>query len=108
MINAFDPREIIIIGFGPEISLENLKATLNIDVKERLDNPLDEVIEPEIGRSFGVLVSEDDFSPKGELEYEDPFVGGEKTEISKVEGLLSLVRKEIELASSKRDHAKKL
>ena len=107
MINAFDPREIIVIGFGPEISQENLKATLNIDVKERLDNPLDEVIEPEIGRSFAVLVSEDDFSPKGELEYEGPSVMGKKTDIAEVEGLINLIKKEIELASAKRDPLKK-
>lgn len=108
VINVFDPREIIVIGYGPEISHEALKSVLNIDVKERLENPLDNIIEPEIGRSFGVLVSEDDFSPKGELEYEDPSVGGEKTELGEVEGLVSLVRKEIELASSKRDRSKKL
>jgi len=107
VINAFDPQEIIVIGFGPEISQENLKATLNIDVKERLDNPLDEVIEPEISRSFGLLVSEDDFSPKGELEYEDPSVNGEKTDMAEVEGLISLIKKEIELASAKRDSLKK-
>ncbi|MDY9923201.1 hypothetical protein [Methanobacterium sp.] len=37
-------------------------SVLRIDVKERLANPLDKVIEPEIGRAFGILISEDDFS----------------------------------------------
>ncbi|MBI5680319.1 MAG: ROK family protein [Methanobacterium sp.] len=107
VVNAFDPQEIIVIGFGPEISEESLKAVLNIDVKDRLDNPLDDVIEPEIGRSFGVLVSEDDFSPEGELEYQNPSVSGVKTDIKELKGLLSLVKTEIEVASAKRDRAKK-
>ena len=106
VINAFDPREIIVIGFGPEISEETLKSTLGIDVKQRLENPLEDVIEPEIGRSFGILVSEDDFSPKGELEYQDPSVSGVETDLKEAEELLSLVRKEIEDASAKRDKAK--
>ncbi|OPX60423.1 MAG: hypothetical protein A4E25_00493 [Methanobacterium sp. PtaB.Bin024] len=107
VVNAFDPQEIIVIGFGPEISEEVLHSTLNIDVKERLENPLEEVIEPEIGRSFGVLVSEDDFSPKGTLEYQNPSVAGVETDLNKTEDLISLVRKEIQQASSKRDRDKK-
>jgi len=39
VINAFDPREIIVIGFGPEISEESLKSVFAIDVKDRLANP---------------------------------------------------------------------
>ena len=41
---------------------------LQIEIKERLDNPLDAVIEPKIGRTFGILVSEDDFSATGKIE----------------------------------------
>lgn len=107
VINAFDPQEIIVIGFGPEISEEVLKSVLNIDVKERLDNPLDDVIEPEIGRSFGVLVSEDDFSPKGTIDYQNPSVSGVETDLTETGELIRLVRREIERASKKRDHAKK-
>lgn len=107
MINAFDPQEIIVIGFGPEISEESLRATLNIDVKDRLDNPLDEIIEPEIGRSFGVLISEDDFSPEGELEYKKPSVNGVETDLGELGRLISLARSEIEIASTKRDQKKK-
>lgn len=107
VINAFDPREILVIGFGPGISEESLKSVLNIDVKDRLANPLDDVIEGEIGRSFGVLVSEDDFSPEGELEYQEPSVSGVKTDLRELEGLLGLVKTEIEQASVKRDQAKK-
>lgn len=93
MVNAFDPKEIIVIGFGPEITEQVLHSTLNIDVKERLENHLEEVIEPEIGRSFGILVSEDDFSPKGTLEYQKPSVAGVETDLKKTEDLISLVRK---------------
>ncbi|MBI4813479.1 MAG: ROK family protein [Methanobacterium sp.] len=107
VINAFDPREIMVIGFGPEISEESLKSVLNIDVKDRLNNPLDDVIEPDIGRSFGVLVSEDDFSPEGELEYQESSVSGVKTDLRELEGLVGLVKTEIEKASTKRDQAKK-
>ena len=106
VINAFDPQEIIVMGFGPEIAEETLEAVLNIDVKDRLDNPLDDVIEPEIGRTFGVLVAEDDFSPAGKLEYKEPSVSGVETDLTKTEGMISLVRKEIEKASEKRDRTK--
>jgi len=105
-LNAFDPREIIVIGFGPEISEEALESVLNIDVKERLENPLEEVIEPEIGRSFGVLVSEDDFSPAGEIQYQNPSVGGIETDLDEAEDIITLVKTQIELASAKRDAKK--
>jgi len=107
VINAFDPREIIVIGFGPEISEEVLRSVLNIDIKERFGSPLDDVIEPEIDSSFGVLVSEDDFSPKGKIEYQNPSVGGVETDLGESEDLIRLVRREIEQASAKRDRAKK-
>lgn len=61
MISVFDPREIIVIGFV-ETNCEELLDKLRIDVKERLDHSLDDIIEPEIGRKFGVLIAEDDFS----------------------------------------------
>jgi len=107
VINAFDPREIIVIGFGPEITEEVLKSVLNIDVKERLDSPLNDVIEPEIGRTFGVLISEDDFSPAGKIEYQNPSVGGVETDLGESEDLIRLVKEEIERASAKRDLQKK-
>lgn len=102
MINAFDPREIIVIGFGPEISEEVLESVLNIDVEERLDNPLDEVIKPVIDRSFWVLVSEDDFSPKGAIGYQNPSVSGVETDLKESGELINLVRREIESDSARR------
>lgn len=92
VINAFDPQEIIVIGFGPEISEEVLNSVLNIDVKERLENPLEDVIEPEIGRSFGILVSEDDFFPAGSIEYQNPSVGSVETDLRETDDLIGMVR----------------
>ncbi|HXY88778.1 MAG TPA: hypothetical protein VEG44_10080 [Candidatus Acidoferrales bacterium] len=78
MINAFNPREIVVIGFVEMTPDQDPLSILRIDVKERLDNPLDDVIEPVIGREFGILVSEDDFSAAGSLEYKPPTIGGER------------------------------
>ncbi len=60
LVNVFDPSEIIVLGFATT-TLEQLKDALNIDVDFRGENPLDEVIEPEIDRKFALLISEDDF-----------------------------------------------
>ncbi len=43
------------------MKVEELRSTLKIDVRQRLANHLDDVIEPDVPRQFGVLVSEDDF-----------------------------------------------
>ncbi len=94
------------IGFGPEILEESLKSVFAIDVKDRLENPLDDVIELEIGRSFGCLISEDDFSPVGELEYQQPAVAGVVTDLKELDGLLGLVKTGIVQASRKRDNAR--
>ena len=81
MINVFDPREIVVIGFT-EASLEELEKGLEIEVDFRLQHSLDEVIEPEIGRTFGLLVSEDDFSAEGEAPYVPPSVSGKATDLA--------------------------
>jgi hypothetical protein len=104
VINAFDPREIIVIGMT-EFDLESLTAGLQIDVKERLANPLDEVIEPEIGRTFGILVSEDDFSADGEIACKPASVGGVETDIARLESDLSEVARMIAEAAAQRDRA---
>lgn len=51
---------------------------IQIEVKERLEHPLKAVIEPEIGRTFGIVVSEDDFSPIGKMEYKPASVNAKK------------------------------
>ena len=61
IINGYDPREIIVIGISDIGDVENLVDVLKTDVRERLAHPLEDVIEPETGRTFGALVSVDDF-----------------------------------------------
>jgi hypothetical protein len=107
VINAFDPREIIVIGFV-ELSPDSDPASiLKIDVKERMENPLDEVIEPDIGREFGILVSEDDFSASGTLEYSHAAVKGKETDFKELAEGLVAAKKLISEAAAERDSAKK-
>ena len=105
VINAFDPREIIVMGFT-EMELDKLMAGLRIDVKERLANPLDDVIEPEIGRTFGLLVSEDDFSAEGAIDYKPPTVNGVETDLEAFKRDLRQVADSISQASAERDRAR--
>ncbi|MGO9119316.1 MAG: hypothetical protein ACLQPD_17125 [Desulfomonilaceae bacterium] len=65
-----------VIGFV-ETDLEELRSSLDIEVKQRLENPLDNMIEPEINRQLGILISEDDFSASGSIEYRSASIGGE-------------------------------
>jgi hypothetical protein len=51
-INALDQREIIVVGFVEVKPGQDPMKILRIDVKERLDNPLEAVIEPKIGRNM--------------------------------------------------------
>lgn len=104
-ISVNDPREIIVMGFV-ESDLDQYLDGLKIDVKERLDNPLDDVIEPGIGRQFGILVSEDDFSPDGALDYKPPSLNGKETNLKEVYGNLSEIAEMIALASAERDEKK--
>ena len=107
VINAFDPREIIVIGFVEVDPSQDVRSILRIDVEERLENPLDDLIEPEIGREFGLLVSEDDFSAAGALAYTPPSIGGKETDLAEIAQGLSEARKLIAEASAERDNAKK-
>lgn len=105
VINAFDPREIIVIGLT-EFTLEDFAAGLKIDVKERLDHSLDDIIEPEIGRTFGLLVSEDDFSASGAIEYKPPTVDGKETDLDLFFKDIQKVAEMINEASAERDRAR--
>jgi hypothetical protein len=105
VINAFDPQEIIVMGFT-EITLEDFLSGLRIDVKERLDHSLDDVIEPSIGRTFGLLVSEDDFSAPGAIDYKPPTVHGEETNLEQFAQDLQKVANAISEASAERDRAR--
>ncbi len=104
MINAFDPREITVIGFV-ETHPEEMSSKLEIDVKQRLDNPLDDVIEPQISRQFWVLVSADDFLASGSIEYEPASIGGKETDLEELTKQLQQVSEAITEASKKRDSA---
>ncbi len=84
LINIFDPREITVIGFSTA-TLGQMEDALKIEVKFRGENPMDEVIEPEIGRTFTALVSEDDFSAAGLIPFCPPSVGGKETNMEEFE-----------------------
>lgn len=104
-LNVFDPTEIIVMGFV-ESELDEFMDGLKIDVNERLANPLDDVIEPEIVRKFGMVISEDDFSPEGTIEYKDASISGEKTDLKQVFEDISKIGQMIKLASKERDKLK--
>jgi hypothetical protein len=89
LLNVADPREVIVIGLT-EASPENAPSLLAIDAAERGANPLDDVIEPAIDRTFGILVAEDDFSQSGPVPYQPAAVGTAKTDFDEVQQLLEL------------------
>jgi len=105
-INAFDQREIIVIGFVEILPNQDPMKVLRIDVTERLNNPLDNIIEPEIGRVYGVVVSEDDFSATGSIEYQPPSINGKVTDLNEIAIGLSLAKQLIAQASAERDMKK--
>lgn len=106
VVNAFNPREIISIGIL-DGELMELFSALQIDVKDRLANPLDDVIESIIVRNFGVVTAVDDFSPKGELSFTPAAVNGELTDYRKLSDVLKKISDEIQKASKERDQMKK-
>ena len=106
-INAFDPQEVIVIGLGEIKPGQDPMKLLQIEVKERLDHPLEAVIEPEIDRTFGIVVAEDDFSPSGKIEYKPPSVNGKETDFEQIAQGLAIAKQLIEKGSKERDEAKK-
>jgi len=106
-INVFDPREIIVMAIGEVPPGLDPMTLLRIDVKERLDHPLEAVIEPEIGRTFGILVAEDDFSPQGPIAYHPAAIDGKPTDFGEVDGALAMARALISKAGEERDRARK-
>ncbi len=87
LLNAADPREVIVISLT-EARLEDAAQLIAIDAAERASNPLDEVIEPPIDRTFGILVAEDDFSPSGQIPYREASVGGVGTDLGEIQTAL--------------------
>ena len=106
-INLFDSRDIIVMGFVEYQQDHDPMQFLQIDVKERLCNPLDDVIEPTIGRTYCILVSEDDFSAEGKIEFKPPMINGEITDLEEITQELMLAKKRIAQASEERDETKK-
>ncbi|NMB78643.1 MAG: ROK family protein [Methanomicrobiales archaeon] len=102
MINIFDPQEVVVIGFSTTTP-DQLRDALEIDVKVRGENPLDEAIEPEIGRKFCALVAEDDFSAAGAIPYQPAMVNGKATDIKEFASLLSALQGLFGAAAQKRD-----
>jgi hypothetical protein len=87
-LNVANPREVIVIGLTELTTLEQASSLIAIDAKERQEHPLDDIVEPDIQRTFGILVSEDDFSGAGEIEFKPATVNGELTDMAAVEGAL--------------------
>lgn len=110
MLDIFDPSKVTVIGFidlgDQELSREELLAGFRIDVKERLEHSLDEIIEPEIDRDFGLLVAEDDFSAEGAIDFVPAAVAGKNTDFNKTEKYMDLVRSVLIQVSQERDAAK--
>ncbi len=106
-INAFDQREIIVVALGEVKPGEDPTKLIQIEVTERLDHPLEAIIEPEIGRTFGIVVSEDDFSPTGKMEYRPASINGKETDFEEIAQGLEVARELFTRAAAERELAKK-
>jgi len=102
MVNVFDPSEIVVLGFVTT-TLEQLEDALKIEVAFRGENPLDSVIEPEIGRKFYALISEDDFSAAGNVPYKPPSIAGKETNLEEFDRNLQAIKKLFAEVAKKRD-----
>lgn len=102
MVNIFDPREIIVIGFSTATP-KAMEEALKIEVKFRGENPLDDVIEPSVGRTFALLVAEDDFGAAGEIPFTPAAVGGKPTNMAEFEKNLQAIASLFAAAAKKRD-----
>jgi hypothetical protein len=102
MINMFDPREIIVIGFS-SATPKAMEEALKIEVKFRGENPLDDVIEPSIGRTFALLVAEDDFGAAGDIPFTPAAVGGKPTDMAEFEKSRQMIASLFAAAAKKRD-----
>ncbi len=88
MLNVADPREVIVIAIT-DTQHKGTGDLLRIDQELRAAQSLDELIEPEISRTFGILVAEDDFSAEGTLEYKSAMVSGLATDLDDVRDAIS-------------------
>jgi hypothetical protein len=102
LINIFDPNEIVVLGFT-RTTLESLKDVLDIEVAFRGEKPLDDVIEPEIGRGYYALISEDDFSAAGTVPYRPPSIAGKETNLEGFYENIQALKKLFADAAMRRD-----
>jgi len=106
-INAFDQREVIVVALGEIKPGQDPTKLIQIEVKERLDHPLETIIEPEVGRTFGIVVSEDDFSPTGKIEYRPASINGKETDFEEVAQGLEMARQLFAQAAAEQKAARK-
>jgi hypothetical protein len=105
-INAFDQREIIVVALGEVKPGQDPTKLIQTEVKERLEHPLEAVIEPEVGRTFGIVVSEDDFSPTGKMEYRPASINGKETDFKEIAQGLEVARELFTRAEAEREAAR--
>lgn len=103
VVNLHNPREIMSIGIMELEDIQQLKPALQIDIKERLSHPLDEVVEDEIVRKFGIIASEDDFSAVGEIPEKPTTVDGEEVKYSEIEKVIGTAAEMFTQAARERD-----
>jgi hypothetical protein len=106
-INAFDQREIVVVALGEVGAGQDPTKLIQIEVKERLEHPLEAVIEPKVGRTFGIVVSEDDFSPTGKMKYKPASINGTETDFKEIAQGLEMARKLFTRAAAEREAVKK-
>ena len=78
VVSATDPRNITIIGFIRS-SVPAFAAAAEIDIAARFGGALDDIVEPAVSRSFGLVIAEDDFSAAGPLPQGAPALDAEET-----------------------------
>ncbi len=105
VVSAFNPRDIISIGILDADEMGLFQA-LQIDVKDRLANPLDDIVESTIVRNFGIVTAIDDFSAAGALQYVEAQVDGKPTDYTELADVLEAIAVEIRKASAERDRIK--
>ena len=106
VVNLFNPREILSIGIMELDDIGQLPSVLQIDIEERLANPLDDIIEDTIVRQFGIIASEDDFSMAGEIPPKPMTVAGEEVRYSDIEKIIGVAAGMFAEAARERDRRK--
>jgi hypothetical protein len=107
VVNLYNPREIISIGIMELDDISQLQSALNIDVDERLAHPLDEIVEDDIVRKFGIIASEDDFSMAGEIPPKPLTIDGEEVKYSDLEEIMGIAADMFTAAAEERDRRRK-